>query len=77
MSETVTTGTKTTERFLLQKRQPEGGLKFLEAAPTLEEVISLRDWWVSDSANPEAYKARLRIVKETTITTYTEVEAPR
>lgn len=62
-------------RYLLQKRQPNGDLKFLEEAITSEEAVRLRDWWVSDSANPEAYKERLRIVKETTVTTYEEVKA--
>lgn len=76
MSENTTEpGTTTKERFLLQKRMPNGDLRFLEAADSLEEVVSLRDWWASDSADPEAYKRRLRIVRETTAVTYTEVEA--
>lgn len=66
-------GPKTEVRFLLQKRQPSGELKFLEHAPTLQEAKDLLEWWVSDSADPESYRKRLRIVKETVVTTYEEV----
>lgn len=73
---TTEPGTTTKERFLLQKRMPNGDLRLLEDAPTLAQIIELRDWWASDTAEAdrEAYKKRLRIVKETTAITYTEVE---